>query len=99
MAERLTVIPFPKDMKAVVEHLLEYAAHKSISIAIRTCGILYVLYNPQKHNEYPMNMARVSGLMVSEIADIIESPNRTLLLVKYEDNQDDTEEGGEVSEP
>lgn len=99
MAERLTVTPFPKDMKAVIEHLLEYAAHKSISIAIRTCGILYVLYNPQMHNEYPMNMARVSGLMVSEIADIIESPNRALLLVKYEDNQDDTEEDGEVSEP
>lgn len=99
MAERLTVTPFPKDMKAVIEHLLEYAAHKSISIAIRTCGILYVLYNPQMHSEYPMNMARVSGLMVSEIADIIKSPTKALILVKYEDNQDDTEEDSEVPEP
>lgn len=98
MAKKLTVTPFPKDMKTVLEYLLELAKHKSKAIAIQTCGILYVLDNPKAYNEYPMSICRVSGLMVSEIADIIDSPNRALLLIKYE-NDDDTEEDGEVSEP
>lgn len=99
MAKRLTVTPFPKDMNAVFEHLLAYAKHKSRTIAIQTCGVLYVLDNPQSYNEYPMSIARVSGLMVSEIADIIDSPNRALMLIKYEDDNDGAEEDGEVSEP
>ena len=99
MAKRLTVTPFPKDMKTVLEYLLELAKHKSTAIAIETCGILYVLDNPKPYNEYPMIMCRVSGLMVSDIVSIMENPNEALLLVKYEDDQDDTEEDGEVSEP
>lgn len=96
MANRLTVTTFPKDMRAVFVHLMEYSRHKSMAIAIQTCGVLYVLDNPKAYAEYPMNVCRVSGLTVSEIADIIDSPNRALMLIKY---VDDTEEDGEVSEP
>lgn len=96
MAKRLTVTPFPKDMRAVFVHLMEYSRHKSIEVAMQTCGVLYVLNNPKAYGEYPMSICRVSGLMVSEIADIIDSPNRALMLIKY---ADDTEEDGEVSEP
>lgn len=96
MANRLTVTPFPKDLSAVFAHLLEYSKHGSRAIAMRTCGVLYVIDNPKAYGEYPMSICCVSGLMVSEIADIIESPNRALLLAKY---VDDTEEDGEVSEP
>lgn len=99
MAEKLTVTPFPKDMKAVLEHLVEYSKHKNMETAIRTCGILYVLHNPLKHGGCPMRMLRFSGPIVSKIADIIEDPNEALLLMKYEDDHDDTEEDGEVSEP
>nr|DAG29845.1 MAG TPA: hypothetical protein [Caudoviricetes sp.] len=99
MAKKLTVTPFPKDMRAVFKQMSECAAHKSHTIAIQTCGLLYVLSNPRAYNDYPMNMCRVSGLMVSDIISIMENPNEALLLVKYEDDQDDTEEDGEVSEP
>lgn len=99
MAEKLTVTPFPKDMNAVFKQLIERAAHKSNAIAIRTCGFLYVLNNPLTHGGCPMRMLRFSGPTISEIANIIENPNQALLLVKYEDDQDDTEEDGEVSEP
>ena len=97
MAERLTVTPFPKDMKAVFKQLSECAAHKSN--AIQTCGILYVLNDPLKHGGCPIRMLRFSGPTVSAIPDIIENPTKALILVKYEDDHDDTEEDGEVSEP
>lgn len=99
MAEKLTVTPFPKDGNAIVEQMLKIVKHKSMETAIRTCGILYVLNNPLKHGGCPMRMLRFSGPIVSEIANIIENPNQALMLVKYEGDQDDTEEDGEVSEP
>ena len=94
MAEKLTVTPFPKDMKAVVEQMIKLMKHKSMETAIRTCGILYVLNNPLKHGGCPIRMLRFSGPTVSAIPDIIENPTKALILVKYEDDQD-----GEVSEP
>ena len=100
MAERLTVIPFPKDMKAVLEHLVEYSEHKSTAMAIRKCGILYAISNSLRSGAYPMGFNRISCMDVNGIAMVIEDPYSALVLLKYEDDyQDDTEEDGEVSEP
>ena len=91
MAERLTVTPFPKDMKAVVEHLVEYAEHKDVATAIHKCGMLYAISNSQRSGVYPMGFNRVSGMDVNGIVMVIEDPYSTLLLLKYEED--------EVSEP
>lgn len=91
MAEKLTVTPFPKDMKAVLEHLVECAKHKAVTMAIRKCGILYAISNSQRSGIYPMGFNRVSSMDVNEIAIVVEDPYSTLLLLKYEDD--------EVSEP
>lgn len=100
MAERLTVTPFPKDMKAVLEHLVEYSEHKDVATAIHKCGILYAISNSLRSGAYPMGFNRVSCMDVNGIAMVIEDPYSALVLLKYEkDDQDDTEEDGEVSEP
>ena len=100
MAERLTVTPFPKDIKAVLEHLVEYSEHKSTSIAIHKCGILYAIENSLRSGAYPMGFNRVSCMDVNGIAMVVEDPYSALVLLKYEDDdQDDTEEDGEVSKP
>lgn len=91
MAERLTVTPFPKDMKAVFEHLVEYAEHKDVATAIRKCGILYAISNSLRSNVYPMGFTRVSGMDVNGIAMVVKDPYSTLMLLKYEED--------EVSEP
>lgn len=100
MAEKLTVTPFPKDINAVLEHLVEYSEHKATAMAIRKCGILYAIDNLQRSGGYPMGFNRVSNMTTNLIARVVEDPSSTLLLLKYEDDdQDDTEEDGEVSEP
>lgn len=100
MAERLTVTPFPKDMKAVLGHLVEYSEHKSTTMAIRKCGILYAIGNSLRSGAYPMGFNRVSFMDVNGIAMVVEDPYRALVLLKYEeDDHNDTEEDGEVSEP
>lgn len=100
MAERLTVTPFPKDMKAVLEHLVEYSKNKDVATAIHKCGILYAISNSLRSGAYPMGFNRVSCMDVNGIAMVIEDPYSALVLLKYEDDdQDDTEEDGEVSEP
>lgn len=91
MAEKLTVAPFPKDMRTVLEHLVEFAKHKAVTTAIRKCGILYEVSNLQRSGVYPMDFNRVSSMDVNEIAIVVEDPSSTLLLLKYEDD--------EVSEP
>ena len=91
MAEKLTVTPFPKDMKAVLEHLVEYAKHKAVTTAIHKCGILYEVSNSQRSGVYPMGFDRVSCMDVNGIVMAVEDPSSTLLLLKYEDD--------EVSEP
>ena len=100
MAERLTVTPFPKDMRAVLEHLVECSEYKSTTTAIHKCGILYAISNSLRSGAYPMGFNRVSCMDVNGIAMVIEDPYSALVLLKYEeDDQDDTEEDGEVSEP
>lgn len=100
MAEKLTVIPFPKDMKAVLEHLVEYSENKSTTIAIRKCGILYAINILQRSGGYPMGFDRVSSMTMNSIAMVVENPYSALVLLKYEeDDHNDTEEDGEVSEP
>lgn len=100
MAERLTVTPFPKDMKAVLEHLVEYSEHKSTTMAIRKCGILYAIENSLRSGAYPMGFNRVSCMDVNGIAMVVEDPYSALVLLKYEeDDHNDTEEDGEVSKP
>lgn len=100
MAEILTVTPFPKDMKAVLEHLVEYSENKDVATAIHKCGILYAISNSLRSGAYPMGFNRVSCMDVNGIAMVIEDPYSALVLLKYkEDEQDDTEEDGEVSEP
>ena len=100
MAERLTVTPFPKDMKAVLEHLVEYSEYKSTTTAIHKCGILYAISNSLRSGAYPMGFNRVSCMDVNGIAMVIKDPYSALVLLKYEDDdQDDTEEDGEVYEP
>ena len=91
MAEKLTVTPFPKDMRTVLEHLVEFAKHKAVTMAIRKCGILYEVSNLQRSGVYPMDFNRVSSMDVNEIAIVVEDPSSTLLLLKYEQD--------EVSEP
>lgn len=91
MAERLTVIPFPKDMKAVLEHIVEYAEHKDVATAIRKCGILYAINILQRSGSYPMGLNRVSCMSMDKIMMVIEDTYSTLLLLKYEED--------EVSEP
>lgn len=99
MAERLTVTPFPKDMKAVLEHLVEYSENKSIAIAIRKCGILYEIENSLRSGGYPMGFDLVSSMTMNSIAMVVDDPYSAFVLLKYEeDDQDDTEEDGEVSE-
>ena len=99
MAERLTVTPFPKDMKAVLEHLVEYSENKSTTMAIHKCGVLYAISNSLRSGAYPMGFNRVSCMDVNGIAMIVEDQYSALVLLKYEDDdQDDTEEDGEVSE-
>lgn len=100
MAERLTVTPFPKDMKAVLEHLVEYSEHKSTAIAIRKCGILYAINISQRSGSYPMGFDRVSKMTMNSIAMVVENQYSAFVLLKYEgDDHNDTEEDGEVSEP
>lgn len=100
MAEKLTVTLFPKDMKSVLEHLVECSEHKATTMAIRKCGILYAINNLQKSGGYPMGFDRVSSMTMTSIARVVEDPCIALVLLKYEkDDQDDTEEDGEVSEP
>lgn len=100
MAEKLTVTPFPKDMKAVLEHLVECSENKSTTIAIRKCGILYAIENLLRSGAYPMGFNRVSCMDVNRIAMVVEDPYSALVLLKYEeDDHKDTEEDGEVSEP
>lgn len=100
MAERLTVTPFSKDMKAVLEHLVEYSENKDAAMAIHKCGILYAIENSLRSGAYPMGFNRVSCMDVNGIAMVVEDPYSALVLLKYEDNdQDDTEEDGEVSDP
>ena len=100
MAERLTVTPFPKDMKAVLEHLVEYSEHKDVATAIRKCGILYAISNSLRSGAYPMGFNRVSCMDVNGIAMVIGDPYSALVLLKYEDDdQDDTKKDGEVYEP
>ena len=91
MAERLTVTPFPKDMKAVLEHLVEYAEHKDVATAIHKCGILYAISNSLRSDAYPMGFMRVPGMDMNGIVMVIKDPYSTLMLLKYEDD--------EVSEP
>lgn len=91
MAEQLTVTPFPKDMEAVFEHLVEYAKHKDVATAIRKCGILYAISNSLRATVYPMGFNRVSGMDVNGIIMVVEDPYSTLMLLKYEED--------EVSEP
>ena len=91
MAEKLTVTPFPKDMKAVLEHLVEYAEHKDVATAIHKCGILYAISNSLRSNVYPMGFMRVPDMDMNGIAMVIKDPYSTLMLLKYEDD--------EVSEP
>lgn len=100
MAERLTVTPFPKDMKAVLEHLVEYSENKDVATAIHKCGILYAIANSLRSGAYPMGFNRVSCMDVNGIAMVVEDPYSALVLLKYEeDDHDDMEEDGEVSEP
>ena len=100
MAEKLTVTPFPKDMKAVLEHLVEYSKNKDVATAIHKCGILYAIDNSLRSGAYPMGFNRVSCMDVNGIAMVIGDPYSALVLLKYEeDDHDDTEEYGEVSEP
>lgn len=98
MAERLTVTQFPKDIRAIAEYLLKYANTKGIADASHTCGLLYTLTYYPKSREFPVSIDRVLGLAVEELQGIVRDPNCVLLLIKYE-NDDDTEEDGEVSEP
>lgn len=91
MAEKLTVTPFPKDMKAVLEHLVEYAEHKDVATAIHKCGILYAISNSLRSDAYPMGFMRVPGMDMNGIVMVIKDPYSTLMLLKYEDD--------EVSEP
>ena len=100
MAEILIVTPFPKDMKAVLEHLVEYSEYKDVATAIHKCGILYAISNSLRSGAYPMGFNRVSCMDVNGIAMVIEDQYSALVLLKYKkDDQDDTEEDGEVSEP
>lgn len=93
MAERLTVTPFPKDMKAVLEHLVECSENKDVATAIHKCGILYAISNSLRSGAYPMGFNRVSCMDVNGIAMVIEDPYSSLVLLKYEkDDQDDAEE-------
>lgn len=98
MAERLTVTTFPKDMREIAEYLMKYANTKSAEEVRHTCGLLYLLEHYPKNREYPVSIDPVLGLAVEELQSIINSPNYVLLLIKYE-NDDDTEEDGEVPEP
>ena len=98
MAERLTVTKFPKDIQAIAEYLVKCTNTKSVADAAHTCGLLYLLGNPQKDNRYKMDISRVLELKAWELPDVINNPNYELLLIKYK-NDDDTEEDGEVSEP
>lgn len=91
MAERLTVTPFPKDMNAVLEHLVEFSKHKSTTTAIRECGVLYTINNIQRSYGYPMDFDRVSRMTMTSIASVVKNPYSALMLLKYEDD--------EVSEP
>lgn len=100
MAEKLTVTPFPKDMKAVLEHLVEYSENKDVATAIHKFGILYTISNSLRSGAYPMGFNRVSCMDVNGIAMVIEDPYSALVLLKYEeDDHNDAEEDGEVSEP
>ncbi len=98
MAERLAVTKFPKDLRAIAEYLVKCTNTKSVADAAHTCGLLYLLENPQKNSSYQMEISRVLELTAWELPDVINSPNCELLLIKYE-NDDDTEEDGEVPEP
>lgn len=98
MAEKLTVTPFPKDMRKIMEYLLKYADTKSTDEVRHTCGLLYVLTGYPNNRHYPVGINRALELDVEELPCIINDPNCVLLLIKYE-NDDDTEEDGEVSEP
>ena len=100
MAEILTVTPFPQDMKAVLEHMVEYSEYKSTSMAIRKCGILYAISDSLRSGTYPMGFDRISSMTMNSIAGLVEDPYSALVLLKYEeDDHDYTEEDGEVSEP
>lgn len=100
MAEKLTVTPFPKDMKAVLEHLVEYSENKDVATAIRKCGILCAINIVQRSGGYPMGFDRVSSMAMNSIAMVVEDQYSALVLLKYEeDDHNDTEEDGEVSDP